>query len=397
MVMEYIDGITLAAGLEGGGCPSIGLSLEIARQSLDAIGYVHRGGVVHRDIAPDNIMLARGDFGEPLVKLIDLGIAKLLKGESGLTATGMFLGKIAYASPEQFLADRDIDSRADLYSFGVVLHELLTDEHPMGSKKPSTVMGHHVRNLPVEFRDPAGRVPEDLRAVVVRALAREPDERCASAEELSKDLNRFEERFPLTLEDFQIWIGSKSRAEDAPSGDVEGAGDGGAPVDPLDESTKPGGIPDAVRDAQAAREAELVSFMVSASQFDLARERLDATVSRLGDCERLGVARRAIEAAEQRWREREAEVESRLEQARERLTSDDLDGANDLLRNALGDYPDHPRIAELLEEVEGQLQRRREEEERRRRVQTIAREAERLLAFGARDRKGKKSGPRKKG
>ena len=106
IVMEFIDGMTLEDLLAFHGPPPLGLALEIAQQSLKALGYLHSKGFIHRDISPDNLMLTEDTDGQPLVKLIDLGIAKTLEiGGEHLTQTGTFLGKIRYASPEQFGAD----------------------------------------------------------------------------------------------------------------------------------------------------------------------------------------------------------------------------------------------------------------------------------------------------
>ena len=97
IVMEYIDGLTLQEYLQKLGALPSTLALEVARQSLLALGYLHRKKVIHRDISPDNLMLAKDENGDPLIKLIDLGIAKALQAESNLTATGMFIGKVRYA------------------------------------------------------------------------------------------------------------------------------------------------------------------------------------------------------------------------------------------------------------------------------------------------------------
>src|SRR5262249_50584979 len=130
IVMEFIDGWSLLELLQGYGPPPLSLSLETARQGLRALAYLHRQQIVHRDISPDNLMLTRDGEGQPLVKLIDLGIAKAVGVSGGLTTTGVFLGKPRYASPEQF-EGRGIGPQSDLYSFAVVLYELLTGRCPV--------------------------------------------------------------------------------------------------------------------------------------------------------------------------------------------------------------------------------------------------------------------------
>src|SRR5205807_1527060 len=97
---------------------------EIAVQALDALGYLHSEKFVHRDISPDNLMVQITD-GRPFVKLIDLGISKSLEADQTMTATGQFLGKVQYAAPEAF--GGQLDGRSDLYSFGVVMYNLLTN------------------------------------------------------------------------------------------------------------------------------------------------------------------------------------------------------------------------------------------------------------------------------
>ncbi|MEA2561544.1 MAG: hypothetical protein QOH06_3048 [Acidobacteriota bacterium] len=205
IVMEFIDGLNLLEILQTGGPPPISLTLEIARQSLKALGYLHRQKLVHRDVSPDNLMLTRDMDGHPQVKLIDLGIAKAFEGGAGggeLTTTGIFLGKPRYASPEQFgvSGGAGLDARSDLYSFGVVLYELLTGQCPISGKDPASYMAGHLIRPPLAFEesDPRGRVPAELRAAVLRSLAKKPEERFESSEDFIWALTLFQDRFPLT-------------------------------------------------------------------------------------------------------------------------------------------------------------------------------------------------------
>ncbi len=203
IVMELIDGLNLLEILQTGGPPPIPLTLEIARQSLKALGYLHRQKLVHRDVSPDNLMLTRDMDGHPQVKLIDLGIAKAFEGGGGeLTTTGIFLGKPRYASPEQFgvSGGAGLDARSDLYSFGVVLYELLTGQCPISGKDPASFMAGHLIRPPLAFEDsdPRGRVPPELRAAVLRSLSKKPEERFETAEDFIWALTLFQDRFPLT-------------------------------------------------------------------------------------------------------------------------------------------------------------------------------------------------------
>ncbi len=200
IVMEFIEGITLQDLLRSGGAPSTGMALEIASQTLKVLAYLHRKGVVHRDISPDNLMLSLDDEGRPLIKLIDLGIAKVDDPTGGLTATGTFLGKVRYSSPEQLRTQEgaDVDARTDLYSFGIVLYELLTGRYPIPGSTTSALIAGHLLNPPIGFdaTDPEGRIPEDLRELVITTLAKEPEQRPQTADALRKALAAIQQRYP---------------------------------------------------------------------------------------------------------------------------------------------------------------------------------------------------------
>jgi TonB family protein len=216
IVMEYIAGLTLDDVLRTGGPPPLGLALEIASQALRAMGYLHRHGFVHRDIAPDNLMLTRGVDGEPLVKLIDLGIAKVLAGEGAATTTGIFLGKPRYASPEHF-GTREMDHRSDLYSFGVVLYELLTGQCPVAGHDPASYMAGHLFRPPLDFAesDPHGALPAELRPILLCALAKTPAERFPSAADFARALAPLQERSPVQAGDLEAVL-QPSKGKTAP-------------------------------------------------------------------------------------------------------------------------------------------------------------------------------------
>jgi serine/threonine protein kinase len=207
IVMEYISGMTLQTSLRHNGPVPLSLGLEIAHQSLRALAFLHGKGFVHRDISPDNLMLAQGEEGEPVVKLIDLGIAKALESGGGLTQAGMFLGKVRYAPPEQFRAEgaSAIDARGDLYSFALVLYELLTGRYPVQGRDAPSIIAGHLFFPPLDFAesDPAGRVSPEVRSLILKALAKDPDERFANAQELSRALSPFRDPAGVTVADLQ--------------------------------------------------------------------------------------------------------------------------------------------------------------------------------------------------
>ena len=205
IVMEYVEGVSLQQMLERVGAPSLRLSLDLARQTLTGLGFLHRKGIVHRDISPDNIMVAWDEFGQPMVKLIDLGIAKVITSTTALTVSGTFLGKLLYASPEQFGTSPDkVDQRSDIYSFGVVLYELFTGNRPFPGTSPEELIAGHLVKPPLDFAlgDPDGRVPDDLRGIVLKAIAKRPEERYASAEALDEALAAVQARFPRDPDEF---------------------------------------------------------------------------------------------------------------------------------------------------------------------------------------------------
>jgi tRNA A-37 threonylcarbamoyl transferase component Bud32/uncharacterized caspase-like protein len=179
IVMEYVPGINLRDMLATRGPLPLPMIGEIAVQTLDALGYLHSEKFVHRDISPDNLMVQVTD-GRPFVKLIDLGISKSLEADQKMTATGQFLGKVQYASPEAF--GGQLDGRSDLYSFGVVMYNLLTNADPFPGENYREIISAHLFQPPRPF-DPALQIPEAVQRVVYRALEKDPDKRYADAAE----------------------------------------------------------------------------------------------------------------------------------------------------------------------------------------------------------------------
>jgi serine/threonine-protein kinase len=189
MVMEYIEGINLRDMIRQCGPLPVSLVLYLAKQCLSALSYLHRKGIVHRDVAPDNIMMMQEEDGTLHAKLIDLGIAKLQRAEEQeqLTAADEFIGKLRYSSPEQLTkraSSAQIDGRSDLFSFGVVLYECLTGICPYGGGSLQDILQHRLHKPPFGFTetDPKGRVGPMLRTAILRALEKRPEDRYQDAD-----------------------------------------------------------------------------------------------------------------------------------------------------------------------------------------------------------------------
>lgn len=188
LVIEYVDGRNLREILRERKAPlDCRSAVNLALQALAALGALHAKKLVHRDISPDNLMVTTDEDGTLLLKLIDLGIAKSLDDELQLTH-GFFIGKALYAAPEQFA--HHLDPRGDLYSLGIVLYELLTGTLPIvGTDFLSIMTAHHTRPpRPFAETDPRGMVPEGVRAVILKVLAKEPEKRYQTADEFAQAL-----------------------------------------------------------------------------------------------------------------------------------------------------------------------------------------------------------------
>jgi serine/threonine-protein kinase len=196
MVWEFIDGTNIQKWIFQNGPMPSRLTIEIAIQALSGLDHLHSMGLIHRDISPENIMLSQDHHGKLLVKVIDFGIAKsLAEGESGhgLTQTGMFLGKLKYASPEQagFLKEGEhLDPRSDLYSFGIVMYEMLAGRAPFQATNPHGYILKHVteKPLPIAQLNPEVNVPAQLEAIVMKSLEKSRDHRYGTAAEFEHDL-----------------------------------------------------------------------------------------------------------------------------------------------------------------------------------------------------------------
>jgi serine/threonine-protein kinase len=184
IAMEYIDGRSLKELIVSRGPAPITVAVEYARQILSALRFAHRHGIVHRDIKPHNALVD----AEGRVKVTDFGIARA--GTSQMTEAGSIVGTAQYLSPEQ-ARGAPVDPRSDIYSLGVVLYELLTGAVPFNGDTPVEIAMKHLSALPEPPSARRAEIPRDLDLIVLRALAKDPEDRYQSAEEMDLDLERF--------------------------------------------------------------------------------------------------------------------------------------------------------------------------------------------------------------
>ena len=186
IVMELVSGRTLRQALEAEGCLPATKVARIGIDVAEALDCAHRNGLIHRDVKPANILLAEVPGSARVrVKVADFGIAKLEAeaGGSDLTQTGAIIGTAKYLSPEQ-VEGRPPDARSDVYALGVVLYELVCGQPPFAADTELATALQHVKGEVVPPRRLVAGVPRPLEAVVLRAMARDPDERYQSAAEV---------------------------------------------------------------------------------------------------------------------------------------------------------------------------------------------------------------------
>ncbi len=203
IVMEFIDGRPLSAILKTSGPLSADRTADIGAHVAAALGYAHKHGVIHRDVKPGNVLIT--DEGQ--VKVTDFGIARAINTEESLTQTGAVMGTATYFSPEQ-AEGMGVDARSDIYSLGVVLFEMATGRPPFLGDTPVAVASKHVRDHPPAPRELNPSIPPTFEAIILKAMAKNPEHRYATAEDLRADLLRFNEgRTVLAMDDATSYAG----------------------------------------------------------------------------------------------------------------------------------------------------------------------------------------------
>ncbi len=181
MLMEYLDGVTVASRLEAGPIPPTD-AIHYSKQILSALGYAHKLNVIHRDVKPSNMMLT----AQGVVKLMDFGIARP-NNDLGMTLTGTTLGSLNYMSPEQ-VRGSEVDARSDLYSFGVSLYEMVTGQLPFQGNSNYSVMSAHIEQAPPPPINLRPDLPKGLNEIILMSMAKEPKDRFQSDEAFANAL-----------------------------------------------------------------------------------------------------------------------------------------------------------------------------------------------------------------
>jgi tetratricopeptide (TPR) repeat protein len=184
LVMELLEGESLADRIDRDGALPVPDALRIATQMAKGLAHAHGQGVVHRDLKPENVMLVSHGDETDFVKILDFGIAKLMSGGAGesLTRSGVVFGTPKYLSPEQALGD-EVDNRADIYAAAIILYEMLLGEPPYRADSAMDTLSLHLTADIPRLAD-AGKFPSGLQQVIDQGLAKKPAERYTSAEEL---------------------------------------------------------------------------------------------------------------------------------------------------------------------------------------------------------------------
>ncbi len=191
LVMEYVPGDPLLSYMAKGPFPAL-RALDVIEQCASALGRAHQMGVIHRDLKPENILLVQRKDRRDFVKLLDFGIAKILDAPS-LTGSQQIFGTPGYIAPE-YIQSTEIDGRADLYSLGCILYEMVTGALPFDYEYPGDLLVKHVTEQPIP---PSVRLPSvepPVEAFILRALVKDPAQRFRDAFHFNTELRKVRER-----------------------------------------------------------------------------------------------------------------------------------------------------------------------------------------------------------
>ena len=188
-VMELLEGESLSTKIRRDGKMPPAVSVNIARQMCAALHVAHAAGIIHRDLKPANVMLIERGGQSDYVKVLDFGVAKSYTPDqqTQLTHTGMLVGTVEYMAPEQIMG-RVVDGRTDIYSLGIVMYRMLTGKPPFRDGGVPALIHAHLNVFPKPMTDTAPEIPGALDRVILRCLAKQPEQRYESMEEVSRAL-----------------------------------------------------------------------------------------------------------------------------------------------------------------------------------------------------------------
>ncbi len=222
MVWEHIQGEDIGEWIRRNGPFPTPLAIRLGIQALRGLEAIHATGVIHRDLSPDNLMITEDKQGYKRIKIIDLGLARTLERDASheITQVGMFMGKLQYCSPEQAspTGSEGLDRRSDIYSFGLVLYEMITGLPPFESESQAGFIFKRLSEdpLPLTGRNPRVNVPAELDRVVLQALERDREKRTPDAISLIQALDKVEQSMSAA-ETREIQIPPGIRQADAPA------------------------------------------------------------------------------------------------------------------------------------------------------------------------------------
>jgi serine/threonine-protein kinase len=194
MVMEYLEGRDLSQWLRDNGALPVGQAVELLLQACEALAEAHMLGIVHRDLKPANLFVIHRPDGSLGVKVLDFGISKMV-GSTGsgtdMTRTSATMGSPLYMSPEQLQSSRDVDARSDIWSLGVILYELLTNQAPFNGETLPQVLMQIMQAPTPPLRDKRHDAPQGLEAVLFKCLAKDRAQRFQSVHAMAVALAEF--------------------------------------------------------------------------------------------------------------------------------------------------------------------------------------------------------------
>jgi serine/threonine protein kinase len=195
MVMEYLEGHDVSDEMQKHGMLPIADAIDFVLQAIEALAEAHAAGIVHRDLKPANLFIAHRADGTRIVKVLDFGISKSLLGgsvaELSLTRTSTLIGSPLYMSPEQMRSAKDVDTRTDIWSLGVIMYEMITGQPPYSGDSIPALCASLLGDTPVSMQAIRAEVPPELEDAVMRCLAKDRSERFSTVSELARALAPF--------------------------------------------------------------------------------------------------------------------------------------------------------------------------------------------------------------